>query len=155
MRHQGRFLAAVTTLAMAGLACSLPLFAPSTPPAAATLGQLYTAAAQTLAAAESQAATPTPITAPTAAFPTAAPSVASSTLAPVSLCDAAGFVKDVSIPDETTIDPGGNFTKTWRLRNLGTCTWTTAYALVFDSGSRMHAPSSAGIARQRESRPDG
>ena len=33
--------------------------------------------------------------------------------------------------------PGSTFTKTWRLRNAGTCTWTTSYRLVFVSGNLM------------------
>ncbi|MBM2842952.1 MAG: hypothetical protein HW404_789 [Anaerolineales bacterium] len=33
--------------------------------------------------------------------------------------------------------PGQNFTKTWRLRNSGTCTWTTAYDAVFVDGNAM------------------
>ena len=34
--------------------------------------------------------------------------------------DRVGFVADVTIPDDTFIDPGDSFTKTWRLKNLGT-----------------------------------
>ncbi len=55
--------------------------------------------------------------------------------------DAAIFVKDVTIPDETYIDPGKSFIKVWRLRNSGTCTWTSQYALSFQSGYRMGAAS--------------
>ena len=40
------------------------------------------------------------------------------------------------------MDPGESFTKTWRLRNSGTCTWNTQYDLVFDSGRAMGAPAS-------------
>jgi hypothetical protein len=53
----------------------------------------------------------------------------------------ATFVADVTIPDNTAIAPGTTFVKTWRLRNSGTCTWTTGYASVFSSGSRMGAAS--------------
>ncbi len=55
-------------------------------------------------------------------------------------CDAAQFVADVTIPDGTVFAPGTTFTKTWRLKNVGTCTWTTSYALVFDKGEQMGAP---------------
>ena len=48
--------------------------------------------------------------------------------------DRAQFVADVTVPDGTRYDPGATFTKTWRLKNIGTCTWTTSYTLVFDSG---------------------
>ena len=37
------------------------------------------------------------------------------------------------------------FTKTWRIKNSGTCTWTTAYKLVFVGGDKMSAPTSAAL----------
>ena len=52
-------------------------------------------------------------------------------------CDAAQFIADVTIPDGTYIDAGATFVKTWRLKNIGTCTWTTNYSLVFVSGVQM------------------
>jgi len=61
--------------------------------------------------------------------------------AAVTRCDWAQFIADVTVPDGTTYAPGTAFTKTWRLKNIGTCTWTTSYALVFVSGSQMGAPS--------------
>jgi hypothetical protein len=30
--------------------------------------------------------------------------------------------------------------KTWRLQNIGTCTWSTSYAIVFYTGTQMGAP---------------
>jgi hypothetical protein len=71
-----------------------------------------------------------------AAPPTAEPTVAPTPLACV---DQAEFVRDVTIPDGTRIDPGNTFSKTWRLRNTGTCTWTTEYSIVFVSGSTMQS----------------
>jgi hypothetical protein len=38
------------------------------------------------------------------------------------------------------INPGTAFTKTWRLHNIGTCTWNSAYAVVFVSGESLGAP---------------
>ncbi|PWB71272.1 MAG: hypothetical protein C3F07_14710 [Anaerolineales bacterium] len=55
----------------------------------------------------------------------------------VSYCDWVTFVKDVSIPDGTKFAPGDTFTKTWRLKNRGTCTWTPDYMLVFSGGDSM------------------
>lgn len=52
---------------------------------------------------------------------------------------AAGSPIDVTIPDGTVRAPGENFTKIWRLKNAGTCTWTRQYALVFFSGSGLGA----------------
>jgi uncharacterized protein YkwD len=46
----------------------------------------------------------------------------------------------VTVPDGTFFYQGESFTKTWRFRNEGTCTWTTDYAVVFHSGDNMSAP---------------
>jgi hypothetical protein len=56
--------------------------------------------------------------------------------------DRAQFIADVTVPDGTRYDPGATFKKTWRLKNIGTCTWTTSYTMVFDSGERMGAAAS-------------
>ncbi len=55
-------------------------------------------------------------------------------------CYLASFVKDVTIPDGARINPGVSFTKTWRLRNDGSCEWTPNYKILFDSGDQMSAP---------------
>ena len=70
---------------------------------------------------------------PAAGMPT--PAAAAST------CDWAQFVADVTVPDGTSFAPGTAFKKTWRLKNIGSCTWTTGYSLVFDSGEKFGAPS--------------
>jgi uncharacterized repeat protein (TIGR01451 family) len=59
---------------------------------------------------------------------------------PPASCDRASFVADVTVPDYTVFAPSTAFVKTWRLKNVGTCTWTTSYKLVFVSGSQMSAP---------------
>ena len=51
----------------------------------------------------------------------------------------ATFVKDVTFPDGTGINPKQTFTKTWRLKNNGTCTWNTSYKLIYDGGELMEA----------------
>lgn len=57
---------------------------------------------------------------------------------PVPSClDSIEYIKDVTFPDGTRLDDGDSFTKTWRLRNNGNCTWTRDYNLVFLSGYRM------------------
>jgi len=43
----------------------------------------------------------------------------------------------VTIPDGKIIPPGESFTKTWRIRNIGTCAWTTGYSLIFENGAQM------------------
>ncbi|HTX92593.1 MAG TPA: NBR1-Ig-like domain-containing protein [Anaerolineales bacterium] len=60
-------------------------------------------------------------------------------------CDWAQFVSDVTVPDGTGFAPGTTFVKTWRLKNIGTCTWTTSYTVVFANGSLMGAPASVNL----------
>jgi hypothetical protein len=84
------------------------------------------------------------VPAPTSAATAAATAAPTSTSAPTSVplpCDAVRFVRDVTVADNTEFPPGTKFTKTWRLRNNGTCTWTTDYDVVFVSGDAMSAPS--------------
>jgi photosystem II stability/assembly factor-like uncharacterized protein/uncharacterized protein YgiM (DUF1202 family) len=61
------------------------------------------------------------------------------------LCDSAQFVSDLTIPDGSSFQPGTTFTKTWRLSNNGTCTWTTYYKLVWVGGDQMNAPLSVNL----------
>ena len=58
-----------------------------------------------------------------------------NTAVPTKEGDSASFISDVTIPDGTLIAPGAPFTKTWRLANNGSTTWTTSYSLVYISGS--------------------
>jgi hypothetical protein len=121
-------------------ACNLPSNAPATEQSNIVL----TAAALTVQAQMTPstpfytptlpppAPTNTPLTVPTLPPASTRPPAASAT----ALCDLAQFVKDVSIPDGSQLAPGAAFTKTWRLRNAGTCTWS-GYSLVFDSGELM------------------
>ncbi len=51
-------------------------------------------------------------------------------------CDAAEFLSE-TIMDQAKLTPGTEFVKTWTLRNVGTCTWTKEYRLVFESGEAM------------------
>jgi hypothetical protein len=72
--------------------------------------------------------------------PTAAPTTASTpTTVPAShgCSDSAAFVADVTIPDYTLLAPGVAFTKTWRLKNSGSCTWNSHYLVSYISGTAM------------------
>jgi hypothetical protein len=60
-------------------------------------------------------------------------------------CDWVQFVSDVTVPDGTIFQPGAAFTKTWRLKNIGTCTWTTAYTMVYVSGTQMGSTTSVNL----------
>jgi hypothetical protein len=70
---------------------------------------------------------------------------ATDTPPPPACIDRAAFVSDVTIPDQTHLAPGAAFIKTWRLRNAGTCTWDTTYALVFARGDSLGGPSAAAL----------
>jgi hypothetical protein len=50
--------------------------------------------------------------------------------------DGMEFVADVNVPDGTIFPPGESFTKTWRVRNSGTCDWS-GYELIFADGEPM------------------
>ncbi len=58
------------------------------------------------------------------------------------ICDQVQFVSDLTAPDGSSFAPGAAFTKTWRLKNIGTCTWTTAYHLVWTGGDALGGPAS-------------
>ncbi len=125
-------------------ACNLPSGAPATEEPNA----VFTAAALTVQAMSTQQVTPfnTPTLPPPQAtntavsFPTLPRPASTSVVPPTASCDLAQFLKDISIPDGSVFAPGAIFTKTWRLKNAGTCTWS-GYSLVFDSGDSMSGTS--------------
>lgn len=123
---------------------AMPLIGPNQPSQPDAAATLQVVVAQTMAASQN-APSPTP----TLYFPVSTAVPATSTSVPptrvpptptaVTYCDWVTFVKDVTIPDGTKMGPGEVFTKTWRLQNRGTCTWTSDYMLVFTSGEAMGA----------------
>jgi hypothetical protein len=127
-------------------ACGKPTPAPLTQ---ATMDVLYTSVAQTLAVSmptvtpqpsmtPSPTATLTPMVTNTVAI-LATPTRAAT----VSSCDNSLFVSDVTIPDNTVMTPGQSFTKTWSIKNAGTCNWTTSYKVAFLSGESMGSTATA------------
>ncbi len=130
-------------------------FAAATPQPAATLNALYTSAAQTLNAMSTQGsftATPQAFTTPTLVLgspsPTLVVGVGSPTAVPpiqVTRCDEAAFIDDISYPDGSVVARGSDFTKTWRIKNIGTCTWNTSYDLIYVSGERFDADRTVAI----------
>jgi hypothetical protein len=134
------------------LACNGP-FAAATPQPAATLNSLYTSAAQTLESMSTQGAyytfTPSSAATPTLSILLPTSTSTSYTLPgntsappppPVTPCDAAAFIGDVTYPDGSIVASGSDFTKIWRVQNAGVCTWTSAYALVFVGGESFDSP---------------
>jgi hypothetical protein len=146
-------IGSLALIALAG--CNLPSDTNETP----TLN--VTQAYQTVEARLTQAIalTPSPSTSPSptqgnpvqqtspsvTAQPSTTPTLAGTknTTSPAS-CDLAapGLPIDVTVPDGTEMQPGQQFTKTWRLQNVGTCTWSDQYDLVYFSGEQLEAPSS-------------
>jgi hypothetical protein len=62
--------------------------------------------------------------------------------APPEGCNVAGFITDVTAPDNTEVDRKVKFMKTWRLKNDGTCTWNDDYTIYFYSGDQLGGPKS-------------
>jgi hypothetical protein len=154
----------VLCFALLGLsACNLPLSAANT---TATLN--VTQAYQTVEARLTQAALASPAatspvppteTKPAATTqasgdgtPTITPTPKASVTAAAKLCDQAepGTPIDVTIQDDTQMLPGQTFTKVWRLRNSGTCTWSKDYSIAVFSGESMDAPSSVPLPNKVE-----
>jgi len=149
------FYASVMLLLIGAIlaACNLPASDATQTPLSADAA--FTAVAQTVEAqftiaAQTQSAAPaaTNTTAPTITPPPPL-TTPTSTIAPVVIlptstlgCDQAQFVTDVTVPDGTNYSAGDTFTKTWRIKNTGTCSWTSSYTLFFTSGNQMNGPSS-------------
>lgn len=75
--------------------------------------------------------------------PTTAPGNQPAPTAVSNICvDAATFVADVTVTDNTQFAPNTGFVKTWRIKNSGTCTWTGQYSLVHAGGNLLGAISS-------------
>jgi uncharacterized protein YkwD len=114
-------------------------------------------------AACSPAATPTNTTTPevpatsttvvatkTPILGTETPTVTASPIVPIptnppDCTNAAAFDADVTVPDYTSFNQGETFTKTWRIKNIGTCTWNPDYHIVFSYGEQMDAPFSTSL----------
>jgi hypothetical protein len=55
------------------------------------------------------------------------------------------FAADITIPDNTPVDAGQSFVKTWSIRNTGTCDWGPGYLLAFVDGDQMGGPQSVSV----------
>jgi hypothetical protein len=71
------------------------------------------------------------ITLPAATFPAAAAS-------PTASCYQLRFISDVTVPDNTQMAPGQSFTKTWKVKNVGTCAWDAGFKFAFVGGDQMN-----------------
>ena len=150
MRRFCHVLAGIAII-LAILACNIP----SSNPNQQDPGAIMTAAALTVQAQLPVSIPSVPVTAPSAIPPTVAftsiplPTVPIPTLpppaTPTSNCDNAQFITDVSYPDNTVVPSGATFTKTWRLKNIGSCSWTPSYALVFSGSESMGGPAAQAL----------
>jgi hypothetical protein len=90
--------------------------------------------------------TPAPTVTPIPTFTPLATTVGGiATTAPVAgataSCYGLAFVSDVSIPDNTPVDPGKTFTKTWKVKNAGSCAWDAGFKFAFVTGDAMSGTS--------------
>jgi hypothetical protein len=139
----------VLTLLLSGC-LPLPVQASQPTPNPSTLeaGVVATLIAQiTKTAAAGPTITPIVITATPAPIqqPTATLTITPTIIPAIIPCDKGAFVADVTVPDGTIFAAGATFVKTWRLQNVGTCTWTPAYQMVFAGGNSLGAPTSFNI----------
>ncbi len=150
LSKKSTLLLSIIVILIAQLACNIPGNT-ATPDTFATLNGLYTASAQTIEAG----LTPNSLTAtpglplPTATIGTSLTTTNTATSggsASPSRCDAAQFLADVTYPDGSFVSRNNTFVKIWRIKNIGTCSWTTSYALVFTSGDSMSGPSAVALA---------
>jgi hypothetical protein len=145
-----KFMALFVILILALSACSSggePQSTEEAPVEIASLdpNEVSTAVAATVSAELTRIAaenpSPTPQPDPTdTAQPTETstlPPSPTATSDPLALENHALFITDVTIPDGTEIVAGEDFTKTWRLQNIGKNAWTTEYSVVFVNGDRM------------------
>lgn len=143
MSRLSPLLGPIAIIAILVTGCNLQ-FGPSDTAAIQT-GAALTVEAALTAAAPTATLTPAPF--PTVATATstvpAAPSVPAATA--TTACDASAFVTDVTYPDGTEVNGGDAFTKTWRLRNVGSCSWTPSYAVVFTGGAAMGGPAAQSL----------
>lgn len=88
--------------------------------------------------------------------PQAVSPVALSPVAVTQACvDAASFVSDVTIPDNTILAANTAITKTWRVKNTGSCTWDSHYIVWFVSGTAMSQQPGYRILTEGQSIPPG
>lgn len=60
----------------------------------------------------------------------------------------ATFIEDVTVIDGDRFSQGEEFSKIWRLKNVGTCVWNGDYSLVFASGDQMSGPAAQFITEE-------
>lgn len=73
--------------------------------------------------------------------PTVTGTIPTPTVNPSNLafgCNNLAFVRDVTIPSGTVLNPKEDFVKTWKVANTGTCKWVYQYQLLLLSGNAFN-----------------
>lgn len=140
MKGFSPFFLLIVICILSSLACSMPLSpAEKITPTTTTIEPIATEPTamplSTVTIAPFFTVTPPPAPTSTTIPPTAA--LPTKTNSPEGTCNLAAFEADVNYPDDTVVAAGNNFDKKWRLRNNGTCTWTSGYKVIFVSGDAM------------------
>jgi len=77
--------------------------------------------------------------------PTPSPTVPPTPITGPVCVPSARFVEDVTVPDNSLYNSGVRFTKTWRVRNDGECTWEPGTQWVHIGGDLIGAQSPAQV----------
>jgi hypothetical protein len=102
-----------------------------------TVEARYTEQAATEQAQATPTFTPELVLDEVTATPEPTPTVAASSGGSEAACYFAQFVGDITVPDGTIVLPGTTFTKTWQVKNVGSCAWDTSHRLYLQSGESM------------------
>lgn len=65
------------------------------------------------------------------------PSQTQAGAAATATCYGLTFVSDVTVPDNTEMTSGQSFTKTWRVRNSGSCAWQPGFEFAYTGGEAL------------------
>jgi hypothetical protein len=134
-------LAALGSLVLSACGASEPT---QTPTPTIGMEAIQTSAVSTFAAGLTQTAIAQPTNTPTYT-PTFTPTSTAARntpfpgggVVPTASCFGLLLVSDVTIPDHAPMTPGQTFTKTWKVKNIGSCAWEADFKFAFKSGEAM------------------
>lgn len=135
IRSKLNLLSVLTVLSILSAACGT----------AASEQEIATSVALTVQAQNTEQALPTqtavatktPVPSPTGSTTTNTPKATLPVAAGgEQACMSASLIGE-TVPDGTIMTPGQQFTKIWHIKNTSSCTWTTAYKIVFWDGDVM------------------
>ncbi len=132
------------------ISACVPTQTPAPPEPTIDVAALNTAAAQTVVANISATALAQPTIESTATL-APSPTVAATLTSAISLvitagvgtqgllCDDAGYgvPLDVNFTDGSEVTAGQVFIKTWKIRNIGACSWGAGYQVIYGYGEKM------------------